>query len=103
MPLDELNEGITPGLSSVYSSASSDYSNRQHEEDMKKFRKLALESLEHDSTVNPPASRSSQECSGSAGESDQNPFSASTEGRQTTQEMDSQRMEKNIKDTQERS
>ncbi|KAL9387792.1 hypothetical protein Peur_020916 [Populus x canadensis] len=80
MPLDELNEGITPGLSSVYSSASSDYSTRQHEEDMKKFRKLALESLEHDSTVNPPASRSSQECSGSAGESDQNPFSASTEG-----------------------
>jgi hypothetical protein len=68
---------------------------------MKKFRKLALESLEHDSTVNPPASTSSQECS--AGESDQNPFSASTEGRQTTQEMDSQRMEKNIKDTQERS
>jgi hypothetical protein len=80
MPLDELNEGITPGLSSVYSSAISDYSTRQHEEDMKKFRKLALESLEHDSTVNPPASRSSQECSGSAGESDQNPFSASTEG-----------------------
>ncbi|KAH8514352.1 hypothetical protein H0E87_007259 [Populus deltoides] len=88
MPLDELNEGITPGLSSVYSSASSDYSTRRHEEDMKKFRKLALESLEHDSTVNPPASTSSQECSGSAGESDQNRFSASTEGRQTTQEMD---------------
>ncbi|KAJ7003113.1 hypothetical protein NC653_008372 [Populus alba x Populus x berolinensis] len=103
MPLDELNEGITPGSSMVYGSASSDYSTRQHEEDMKKFRKLALESVEHGSTVKPPASTSSQECSGSASESDQKPFSASTEGRQTTPEMDSQRMEKNIKDTQERS
>jgi hypothetical protein len=103
MPLDELNEGITPGLSTVYSSASPYYSTPQHEENMKKLRKVALESLEHDSTVNPPASTSSQECSGSAGESDQNPLSRSTEGRQATPEMDSQRMEKNIKDTQERS
>ncbi|KAJ6704299.1 PROLINE-RICH RECEPTOR-LIKE PROTEIN KINASE PERK4 [Salix viminalis] len=103
MPLDELNEGIIPGLSTVYSCTSSDYSTRQHEEDMKKFRKLALESLEHDSTVNPQASTSSQEHSGSATESDHNPFIASTEGQQTTLEMDSLRMEKNIKDTQERS
>ncbi|KAB5563921.1 hypothetical protein DKX38_003975 [Salix brachista] len=103
MPLDELNEGILPGLSTVYSCTSSDYSTRQHEEDMKKFRKLALESLEHDSTVNPQASTSSQEHSGSASESDHNLFIASTEGQQTTLEMDSLRMEKNIKDTQERS
>lgn len=101
MPLDELNEGIIPGLSTVYSCTSSDYSTRQHEEDMKKFRKLALESLEHDSTVNPQASTSIQEHSGPASESDHNPFIASTEGQQTTLEMDSLRMEKNIKDTQE--
>ncbi|KAJ6696235.1 PROLINE-RICH RECEPTOR-LIKE PROTEIN KINASE PERK4 [Salix koriyanagi] len=103
MPLDELNEGIIPGLSTVYSCTSSDYSTRQHEEDMKKFRKLALESLEHDSTVNPQASTSSQEHSGPASESDHNPFIASTEDQQITLEMDSLRMEKNIKDTQERS
>ena len=103
MPLDELNEGIIPGLSTVYSSTSSDYSTQKHEEDMKKFRKLALDSLEHDSTVNPQASTSSQEHSGSASESDHNPFIASTEGQQTTLEMDSLKMEKNIKDAQERS
>ncbi|KAJ6348186.1 hypothetical protein OIU76_004625 [Salix suchowensis] len=103
MPLDELNEGIIPGISTVYSCTSSDYSTRQHEEDMKKFRKLALESLEHDSTVNPQASTSSQEHSGPASESDHNLFIASTEDQQTTLEMDSLRMEKNIKDTQERS
>ncbi|KAJ6389464.1 hypothetical protein OIU77_027733 [Salix suchowensis] len=103
MPLDELNEGIIPGISTVYSCTSSDYSTRQHEEDMKKFRKLALESLEHDSTVNPQASTSSQEHSGPASESVHNLFIASTEDQQTTLEMDSLRMEKNIKDTQERS
>ncbi|CAK7356693.1 unnamed protein product [Dovyalis caffra] len=102
MPLDELNEGITPGLSTVYSSASSDYNTRQYEEDMRKFRKLALESVEHDSTVNPPANTSSQERSEPTSESGQNPFSSSTEGQQTTPEMDSQTMKKNIMDTQER-
>lgn len=99
MPLGELNEGITPGPSMVYSSASSDYTNRQCEEDLKKFRKLALESPEHDSRVNPLASTSSQECTEPTSESDRNPFRTRTEGQQTKPEMDSQRKEENIKDT----
>ncbi|KAI9401883.1 hypothetical protein POPTR_001G183000v4 [Populus trichocarpa] len=99
MPLGELNEGITPGPSMVYSSASSDYTNRQYEEDLKKFRKLALESPEHDSRVNPLASTSSQECTEPTSESGRNPFRSSTEGQQTKPEMDSQRKEENIKDT----
>ncbi|KAJ6963494.1 hypothetical protein NC652_001960 [Populus alba x Populus x berolinensis] len=98
LPLGELNEGITPGLSMVYSSASSDYTNRQYEEDMKKFRKLALESPEHDSRVNPLASTSSQECTEPTSESGRNPFLSSTEGQQTKPEMDSPRKEENIKD-----
>ncbi|KAJ6700905.1 PROLINE-RICH RECEPTOR-LIKE PROTEIN KINASE PERK4 [Salix koriyanagi] len=70
MPLDELNEGITSGFSMVYSSGSSDYNTRQYVDDLKKFRKLALESPEHDnSTVNPLASTSSQECSEPTSES----------------------------------
>ncbi|KAJ8528290.1 hypothetical protein K7X08_021982 [Anisodus acutangulus] len=41
--LSDLNEGIKPGHSTVYSSyTSSDYDTLQYNEDMKKFRKMAL-------------------------------------------------------------
>ncbi|KAJ6342573.1 hypothetical protein OIU78_010498 [Salix suchowensis] len=104
MPLDELNEGITSGFSMVYSSGSSDYNTRQYVDDLKKFRKLALESPEHDnSTVNPLASTSSQECSEPTSESGRNTFSSFTESQQTKPEMDSQRKDKNIKDAEGRS
>ncbi|KAG5229058.1 hypothetical protein IMY05_016G0157700 [Salix suchowensis] len=90
MPPDELNEGITSGFSMVYSSGSSEYNTRQYMDDLKKFRKLALESPEHDnSTVNPLASTSSQECSGPTSESGRNTFSSFTESQQTIPEMDS--------------
>ncbi|KAF9690004.1 hypothetical protein SADUNF_Sadunf01G0150900 [Salix dunnii] len=103
MPLDELNEGITSGFSMVYSSGSSDYNTRQYE-DLKKFRKLALESAEHDnSIVNPLASTSSQECSEPTSESGRNTCSSCTESQQTKPEMDSQRKNQNIKDAEERS
>ncbi len=41
--LDDLNEGVKPGQSSVYSS-SSDYDTTAYNTDMKKFRKMALSS-----------------------------------------------------------
>ena len=43
MSLSDLNEGIRPGRSQVYGSyGSSDYDSGQYNEDMKKFRKMAL-------------------------------------------------------------
>lgn len=51
MSLSDLNEGIRPGHSTVYSShGSSDYDASQYNEDMKKFRKMALGSQEYGST-----------------------------------------------------
>ncbi|KAK6237487.1 hypothetical protein QUC31_002956 [Theobroma cacao] len=45
--LDDLNEGIKPGHSAVYSSGvSSEYSASSYNADMKKFRQLALSSQE---------------------------------------------------------
>ncbi|XWS33749.1 hypothetical protein CRYUN_Cryun22dG0110200 [Craigia yunnanensis] len=45
--LDDLNEGVKPGHSSIYSSGTStDYSNSSYNADMKKFRQIALSSQE---------------------------------------------------------
>lgn len=45
--LDDLNEGVRPGQSSIYtSSGSSDYDANAYNADMKKFRKMALTSQE---------------------------------------------------------
>ncbi|XVF15743.1 hypothetical protein REPUB_Repub09cG0182100 [Reevesia pubescens] len=45
--LDDLNEGIKPGHSSTYTSGtSSDYSNADHNADMKKFREITFPSQE---------------------------------------------------------
>ncbi|PON67682.1 Mitogen-activated protein kinase kinase kinase [Parasponia andersonii] len=45
--LDDLNEGVRPGQSSIYtSSGSSDYDANAYNADMKKFRKMALNSQE---------------------------------------------------------
>ncbi|XP_057768141.1 proline-rich receptor-like protein kinase PERK1 [Salvia miltiorrhiza] len=49
--LSDLNEGIRPGHSTVYSShGSSDYDTTQYNEDMIKFRKMALGSQEYGSS-----------------------------------------------------
>lgn len=43
--LDDLNDGVKPGHSSIYSmGGTSDYSKSSYEADMKKFRELALSS-----------------------------------------------------------
>lgn len=73
--LSDLNEGIRPGHSTVYSShGSSDYDTAQYNEDMKKFRKMALGSQEYGSSglySNPTS------------EYGLNPSGSSSEGQQT--------------------
>ncbi|KAL3535748.1 hypothetical protein ACH5RR_004209 [Cinchona calisaya] len=82
--LSDLNEGIRPGHSTVYSShGSSDYDTAQYNEDMKKFRKMALQSKEYGSS----------EYSGPTSEYGLNPSGSSSEG-QTTRELEIGNMKK---------
>ncbi|XP_077210089.1 proline-rich receptor-like protein kinase PERK15 [Tasmannia lanceolata] len=73
--LDNLNEGVTPGHSRLY--GSSDYDSSQYNDDMKKFRKMALGSQEYGSS----------EYSGRTSEYGLNPSASSSEG-QHTREME---------------
>ncbi|CAN1331116.1 Proline-rich receptor-like protein kinase PERK1 [Linum perenne] len=86
--LADLNEGIKPGHSRVYGSyESSDYDTNQYNEDMKKFRKMALGSQEYgggsEYSTGPPTSDYGMYPSGS-----------SSEG-QTTREMEMRKMKRN--------
>ncbi|KAF3783862.1 Proline-rich receptor-like protein kinase [Nymphaea thermarum] len=45
--LEDLNEGVRPGHSTVYSYGSSEYDSSQYNEDMKNFRRMALGSQEY--------------------------------------------------------
>ncbi|CDP03328.1 unnamed protein product [Coffea canephora] len=82
--LSDLNEGIRPGHSTVYSSyGSSDYDTAQYNEDMKKFRKMALQSKEYGSS----------EYSGPTSEYGLYPSGSSSEG-QTTREMETGKLKK---------
>lgn len=75
--LSDLNEGIRPGHSSVYSSyGSSDYDTAQYNEDLKKFRKMALASQEYGSEFSEQTSEYGLYPSGSSGDG------------QTTREME---------------
>lgn len=82
--LSDLNEGIRPGHSSVYS-GSSDYDTSQYNEDMKKFRKMALGSQEYGA---------SSEYSGPTSEYGLYPSGSSSEGH-NTREMEMGKMKKN--------
>ncbi|XP_021741525.1 proline-rich receptor-like protein kinase PERK1 [Chenopodium quinoa] len=78
--LSDLNEGIRPGHSSIYSSyGSSDYDTSQYKDDMKKFRQMALQSTEYGSS----------EYGGTTSEYGMYPSGSSSEAqsRQTTREM----------------
>ncbi|KAG6589916.1 Proline-rich receptor-like protein kinase PERK1, partial [Cucurbita argyrosperma subsp. sororia] len=67
--LSDLNKGVQPGHSSVYSShGSSDYDTSQYNEDMKKFRKMALASQEYGSEYSEPTSEYGLYPSGSSGD-----------------------------------
>ena len=77
--LENLNDGVAPGHSSVYDS--SDYDTNQYNEDMKKFRRL-LDSRDH----------STSEYSAPTSEYGQNPSVSSSEGH--THEMEMNRFKK---------
>lgn len=84
--LADLNEGIRPGHSTMYSShESSDYDTAQYKEDMKKFRKMALGTQEYGA---------SSEYSAATSEYGLNPSGSSSEAlsRQTTREMEMRKM-----------
>lgn len=87
--LADLNEGIKPGHSSVYSShGSSDYDTVQYKEDMKKFRKMAFGGGTNDYGASseysgPPTSEYGLYPSGSSSEG---------QSRQTTREMEMRKM-----------
>ncbi|KAK3410946.1 hypothetical protein EUGRSUZ_J02973 [Eucalyptus grandis] len=75
----DLNEGIVPGHSIAYSPhGSSDYDTSQYQEDLKKFRMMALESQE----------QATSEYSGLTSEYGLHPSSSSSGFQHTTQEMD---------------
>lgn len=83
--LDALNDGVTPGHSTVYSHGSSDYDSSRYNEDMKKFRKMALATSQE---------YGSSEYSGPAtSEYGLNPSASSSEGH-NTQEMETKKMNK---------
>lgn len=84
--LSDLNEGIKPGHSTVYGShTSSDYDTSQYNEDMKKFRKMALGSQEYGA---------SSEYSNPTSDYGLYPSGSSSEGQQTTREMEMGKMKK---------
>uniref|UniRef100_A0A5B6YVJ9 non-specific serine/threonine protein kinase n=1 Tax=Davidia involucrata TaxID=16924 RepID=A0A5B6YVJ9_DAVIN len=84
--LSDLNEGIRPGHSTVYSSyGSSDYDTSQYNEDMKKIRKTALASQEYGT---------SEYSGGPTSEYGLYPSGSSSEGQQTTREMEMGKMKK---------
>ncbi|OWM89893.1 hypothetical protein CDL15_Pgr012530 [Punica granatum] len=68
--LSDLNEGIRPGHSNIYSShGSSDYDTSQYNEDLKKFRKMAFASQEYGSSeYSEPTSEYGVHPSGSSAE-----------------------------------
>lgn len=79
LSLDDLNEGMKPGHSRAFGSyESTDYDSNQYKEDLKKFRKMALETQE----------KGTSECSGPSCESAPLQSVSSSEGQQTTQEME---------------
>lgn len=82
MSLDDLNEGVAPGHSTVFDSyGSTDYDTIQYKEDLRKFQKLALESQD----------QGPGEFSGPSSEFGQQPSASSSEA-QTTQEIELDKM-----------
>lgn len=77
--LEDLNEGSAPGHSRVFGSfESSSYDSVQYSEDMKNFRKLALESQE----------QGISEYSGPSSDYGRHPSVSTSSGQQNTQEIE---------------
>jgi serine/threonine protein kinase len=71
--LEDLNEGIRPGQSTIYGSHDSiDYDNAQYKEDLKKFTKMALESQIQVTDCSGPTSEFGQHPSGSTTDTQDN-------------------------------
>nr|XP_011466697.1 PREDICTED: proline-rich receptor-like protein kinase PERK15 isoform X1 [Fragaria vesca subsp. vesca] len=89
---DELNEGVIPGHSMIYSSSeSTQYSTQEYKQDMLKFRKLALEeSQELDQGIS--------ETSGPSSDFGQHQSASSGEGQQTTKDIEYGRTDKDTQD-----
>ncbi|CAN1126021.1 Proline-rich receptor-like protein kinase PERK1 [Linum perenne] len=86
--LADLNEGMRPGDSRGYGSyGSSDYDTSQYNEDMRKFRKMALGSQEH--------GVSSEYSGAPTSEYGLNPSGSSSEGKMMTREMEMGKMKRN--------
>lgn len=82
--IEDLNEGIRPGHSTHHGSyGSSEYDSGQYNEDMRKFRKMALASRDY----------ASSEYSAPTSEYGQIPSASSSEGQQT-REMEMGKMKK---------
>ncbi|XP_008228537.1 PREDICTED: proline-rich receptor-like protein kinase PERK1 isoform X2 [Prunus mume] len=93
---DELNEGVIPGHSTIYSSyGSSDYNTGEYKEDLQKFRKLALESQEQE--------QGTSGISGPSSEFDQHQSASSGEGQQTSQEIELGKTKKSTRNLSESS
>lgn len=76
--LEELNEGIRPGHSTIYDAyGSTDFDSAQYKEDLKKFKKMVLECEEQNFS----------ECSGPTSDFGVQPSGSSSEGMRTAQEM----------------
>ncbi|XP_068656559.1 proline-rich receptor-like protein kinase PERK4 [Aristolochia californica] len=76
--MEDLNEGVRPGQSSMFSSGSSDYDTTSYNADLKKMRKMALGSGLGDSSM----------YSGPTSEYGQNPSSSSTSSGGNSREID---------------
>lgn len=96
MSLSDLNEGIRPGHSTVYSShGSSDYDTTQYKEDMIKFRRMALGGTTQGGTTTQEYGASSEYSGPPTSEYGLYPSGSSSEGgqsRQTTREMEMRKM-----------
>ena len=80
--LDDLHEGVRPGHSRFMGShASSEYDTSQYNEDLKKFRKMALGTSSFQSSQLTPSS-------GEHEQEHQNPSVPSSDGHQQTQEVE---------------
>lgn len=94
LPLDDLNEGIIPGHSSFHCRyGSSDDDTIHGSEDLKKFRKMALESHEQGRI----------ECTVPISASDPHTSNSSFEGQQTCKEVEMEKHKENIQNSGESS
>ncbi|KAJ4843565.1 hypothetical protein Tsubulata_040934, partial [Turnera subulata] len=88
MSLDELSEGAAIGHSTIFSTEGSEYSYTQYNEDLKKFKQLALGGLALDTS----GSAVLQEYSGPSSDNPQPSSSSSSEGH----EIESQPKQQNV-------